>query len=414
MPRTGTWRCQNGSVAITWSHGFTDKLTLSPNCRSLTGFGNTDPRATSGHRVSGDKLGMAPSGPGCGNLAGTWISSLANRGQGSWVFTPLGDGRYAARESGFSNASGAAALRGSQLTIDFTFNGARRGAYSLTMNADCSRAEGSWQTDVPDRGTATFVRSRIPEDRKPWEGPPLVVVPNVVGIRLDAAVAQLRAVGLRVADTIAQVLTRSPGVLVSGQSVPAGSAVNPGTVVLVQIPSDPIVPLRNPAPPAPPPTPPRPCVGLECEFGVLNPGGISPPPPPPPSPCQGLGAIQCPVVLGQRPQQENMCVQRLYDTTMPTPGFGGTCVYNGFRIDFRRDWDGADHFMNRCGEPFRPHLSLSTGWWEGVVASMERKAYAVILFANRGSGSPEIMNQIHRPAAYLLWQIEKYTKESCR
>jgi hypothetical protein len=34
---TGTWTCSNGQVVLVWSHGFTDRLTLSPDGNNLDG-----------------------------------------------------------------------------------------------------------------------------------------------------------------------------------------------------------------------------------------------------------------------------------------------------------------------------------------------------------------------------------------
>lgn len=97
-----------------------------------------------------------PSAGTC-HLAGTWANTLNGRGQGTWTFSPLGDGRYQARESGFAGASGTATLSGNQVTLDFTFQGGR-GTYTLTLSSDCARAEGTWRNTHPDSGTAIFVR----------------------------------------------------------------------------------------------------------------------------------------------------------------------------------------------------------------------------------------------------------------
>lgn len=43
-PRTGRWSCANGNVTIVWSHGYTDRLTLAGDGRTMTGtnqYGNT-------------------------------------------------------------------------------------------------------------------------------------------------------------------------------------------------------------------------------------------------------------------------------------------------------------------------------------------------------------------------------------
>ena len=48
-PRTGRWTCANGQVIIAWSHGFTDRLTLSANGRSMQGT-NEDGAAVWGTR----------------------------------------------------------------------------------------------------------------------------------------------------------------------------------------------------------------------------------------------------------------------------------------------------------------------------------------------------------------------------
>lgn len=50
-PRTGRWTCSNGIVTIVWSHGYTDRVTLSSDGRKMTGtneYGN----AISGARRS--------------------------------------------------------------------------------------------------------------------------------------------------------------------------------------------------------------------------------------------------------------------------------------------------------------------------------------------------------------------------
>lgn len=52
---TGRWTCTDGRVSVSWSHGYYDTLTLSADGRSLSGFGSTDPRATSGFSVTGRK-----------------------------------------------------------------------------------------------------------------------------------------------------------------------------------------------------------------------------------------------------------------------------------------------------------------------------------------------------------------------
>jgi hypothetical protein len=52
---TGRWTCTDGRVSVSWSHGYYDTLTLSADGRSLSGFGSTDSRATSGFSVSGRK-----------------------------------------------------------------------------------------------------------------------------------------------------------------------------------------------------------------------------------------------------------------------------------------------------------------------------------------------------------------------
>jgi hypothetical protein len=51
---TGTWYCSNdGRIIMSWSHGYTDKLSLTPDGNKLEGFGNRNPNATVGHLVWG-------------------------------------------------------------------------------------------------------------------------------------------------------------------------------------------------------------------------------------------------------------------------------------------------------------------------------------------------------------------------
>lgn len=51
----GQWSQSGSQVRVQWSHGYYDFLTLSADGRRLSGYGSTDPKATSGFGVSGSR-----------------------------------------------------------------------------------------------------------------------------------------------------------------------------------------------------------------------------------------------------------------------------------------------------------------------------------------------------------------------
>jgi hypothetical protein len=89
------------------------------------------------------------------NISGVWRHGTTE----TWTFTPLGNNRYNAQESGFGNASGTAVVTGNRVRIDYvTRDGRIRGYYDVALNTDCSLAEGRWSDSQPASGPAKKVR----------------------------------------------------------------------------------------------------------------------------------------------------------------------------------------------------------------------------------------------------------------
>ncbi|MEW6185418.1 MAG: hypothetical protein AB1585_06730 [Thermodesulfobacteriota bacterium] len=56
-PRTGRWNCQNGYLTIVWSHGYTDRLVLANDGRTMSGTNQN------GNAISGTRRDAASSQP---------------------------------------------------------------------------------------------------------------------------------------------------------------------------------------------------------------------------------------------------------------------------------------------------------------------------------------------------------------
>lgn len=85
------------------------------------------------------------------DLSGTWV--FGSGGQ-TWTFTPLGNNRYRARETGYGNATGTAEVKGRKLRLDFTYSGGS-GHFEGTISADGTSIQ---TTRYPDKARFTFRR----------------------------------------------------------------------------------------------------------------------------------------------------------------------------------------------------------------------------------------------------------------
>lgn len=103
-------------------------------------------------------LGIASAGvdaaPRRGNLdiSGKWKCTVQRLGTSTWIFTPLGNGRYSAVEHGMGNATGLVQFNGTQITLNFT-TGPTKGYYIWVFGYSTSYASGTLEfTEGPYYG----------------------------------------------------------------------------------------------------------------------------------------------------------------------------------------------------------------------------------------------------------------------
>jgi len=88
---------------------------------------------------------------GC-NVSGTWRHTTSGVGQALWIFTPLGGGRYTAREQGLDNATGTAVVAGYHVRVDWR-TGRFAGFYEWDLNPECTLGSGRLVVTAGGSGT---------------------------------------------------------------------------------------------------------------------------------------------------------------------------------------------------------------------------------------------------------------------
>ena len=109
-----------------------------------------------------------PTTVGAVDITGAWSHGS---GVETWVFTPTGNGRYNAVESGFGNAKGTATVSGNTVTLDYTTAIGIKGQYVITVASNGTTAIGKWNDDSPSSGERNFTKLSKPTG--PPANPPI-------------------------------------------------------------------------------------------------------------------------------------------------------------------------------------------------------------------------------------------------